>query len=291
MTDKRKDTAASRTPATVEAATGTNPAASARDAIMAAARRRLGNGEGMSIQAIAAEAGVSRQTVHHHFGGARGLRAQLAAEGLAVATAADEPTRDRLIEAAIRIMSQPGGGLVSIEAIAAEAGMTKGAIYHHFADRGELLRAVARQVSPVDEMRDQIAPTLDLPPRDGLIVIARAYYNAMRSRADLIRSLATNAGRDPELAEAVMSEIIGQGAPMMLGWFAHQMSLGRLRAVDPTLVIQALFGPVFMLLILGPTVFDQISQVGIHPAVDNVEAYIDLLLRGIEPAEENAGGS
>jgi len=46
-----------------------------------------------------------------------------------------------------------------------------------------------------------------------------------------------------ELAEWVMSEIIGQGAPLLLGWFALQVSRGRLRPVDPTLVIQAFLGP------------------------------------------------
>jgi AcrR family transcriptional regulator len=262
----------------------------AREAILEAARRQVQVGGDLSIQAIAAEAGLSRQTVHHYFGGAKGLRAALAAEGMDVASAADEPTRDRLVEAAIRVMSRPGGGLASIEAIAAEAGLTKGAVYHHFADRGELLRAVARRVSPVDELRDQIAPTIDLPPREGLVVIARAYYAAMRSRADLIRNLAANSARDPELAEVVMSEIVGQGAPLMMGWFAYHVSRGRLRPVDPSLVIQALFGPVFLLMVLGPTVFDRIAQAGIHPAVDNVEAYVDLLLRGIAPAEESAGG-
>jgi AcrR family transcriptional regulator len=273
---------------TSDTTTGTT---SARDAILAAARRRIRAGGGVSIQAIAAEAGVSRQTVHHHFGGARGLRAALVAEGLVVDTTADEPTRERLIEAAIRLMSRPGGGLASIEAIAAEAGMTKGAVYHHFADRGELLRAVARRVSPVDEMRSQITPTIDLPPREGLAVIARAYYDAMRSRGDLIRNLAANSARDPELAEVLMGEIVGQGAPLMLGWFASQFERGRLRRVDPTLVIQALFGPVFMFIVLGPTVFDRISQAGIHPAIDNVEAYVNFLIRGIEPAGDNPGGS
>jgi AcrR family transcriptional regulator len=267
------------------------PPASAREAILTAARRQVGAGGNLSIQAIAAEAGVSRQTVHHYFGGAKGLRAALAAEGLRVDTAADEPTRERLIEAAIRLMSRPGGGMASIEAIAAEAGLTKGAVYHHFADRAELLRAVARRVSPVDEMREQIAPTIDLPPREGLTVIARAYYGAMRTRADLIRNLAANSARDPELAQVVMSEIVGQGAPLMMGWFAYQVGRGRLRPVDPTLVIQALFGPVFLMIVLGPAVFDRISQAGIHPAIDNVEAYVDLLLRGIAPAEDSAGGS
>jgi AcrR family transcriptional regulator len=267
------------------------PIPTTREAILAAARRQTAaDPTGLSIQGVANEAGVSRQTIHHYFGGAKGLRAALAAEGLAVDTAADEPTRDRLVEAAIRIMSRPGGDLASIEAIAAEAGMTKGAVYHHFADRAELLRAVARRVSPVDEMREQIGPSADLSPREGLIVIARAYYAAMRTRADIIRNLAANSSRDPELAGVVMNEIIGQGAPLLLGWFAMQVSRGRLRPVDPTLVIQALFGPVFLLITLGPAVFDEISRAGIHPAINNVEAYVDLLLRGIAPAEEVTGG-
>ena len=97
-------------------------------AILDAARRAFhADPAALSIQGVAAEAGVSRQTVHHYFGGLKGLRAALAAEGLDTATAQDEPTRDRLIDAAVRLFSRPGSGLISIEAISAEAGLTKGA--------------------------------------------------------------------------------------------------------------------------------------------------------------------
>jgi AcrR family transcriptional regulator len=259
----------------------------ARDAILNAASRQVLAGGNISIQAVAAEAGVSRQTVHRHFGGAAGLRAALLAEGVAVPGTDDEPTRDRLLDAAERVLSGPGGGLVSIEAIAAEAGLTKGAVYHHFADRAELLRAVARRVSPVDEMRAQLEPRMDLPAREGLIAIASAYYAAMRSRAGLIRNLAANSSRDPELAQVVMTEIIGQGAPLMYRWFELQASRGALRRVDPSLLIQALFGPVFLLVVLGPAAFDEIARHGIHPAVDNVEAYVDLILEGVAQVESS----
>ena len=268
---------------------------STREAILSAARRQFqARPAELSVQAIAAEAGVSRQTVHHYFGGRAGLRAALSAAGLDVSTAADEPTRDRLIEAAVRLFSRPGGGLISIEAIAAEAGLTKGAVYHHFADRAEL-RAVARRVSPVDEMRAQIEPSVELGAREGLIAIARAYYSAMRSRADLVRNLAANSSQDPELARVVMSEIIGQGAPLMVAWFALQTSKGNLRPIDPALLIQGLFGPVFLLIVLGPTVFDELARIGIHPAIDNVEAYVDLLLHGaaepgIPHSDSSSGG-
>jgi AcrR family transcriptional regulator len=261
------------------------------EAILAAARRQIAGGGELSIAAVAAEAGVSRQTVHAHFGGARGLRAALVAEGLVPAAPDDElSTRDRLVEAAVRLLSNPGGGFVTIEGIAAEAGMTKGAVYHHFADRGEVLRAVARRVSPVDEMKARILPVAELPPRDGLIAIASAYYDAMRTRADLIRNLAVNSGRDPELTAIVMGEIIGQGAPLMFAWFAYHVSRGALRPVDPSLVVQSLFGPVFLLIVLGPAVLDELPRAGIHPAIDNVEAYVDMLLAGISPAAQDNGG-
>ena len=239
---------------------------------------------------MAAEADVSRQTVHHYFGGLRGLRAALAAEGLDVSTERDEPTLDRLIDACVRLLSRPGSGLVSIEAIASEAGLTKGAFYHHFKDRSELLRAVARRVSPVEEMRAQIEPSAEFGAREGLIAIARAYYAAMRTRADLIRNLAANSSQDPELARAVMTEIIGQGAPLMVAWFALQIQKGNLRPVDPALLIQGLFGPVFLLVVLGPAVFDELARIGIHPAIDNVEAYVDLLLNGAAQPDSSSGG-
>ena len=267
-------------------------AAATREVILRAARRQFGADPAqLSIQAVAAEAGVSRQTVHHYFGGLRGLRAALAAEGLDTSSAQDEPTRDRLIDAAVRLLSRPGGGLISIEAIAAEAGLTKGAIYHHFTDRAELLRAVAHRVSPVEEMRTQIESSIQLEAREGLIAIARAYYAAMRARADLVRNLAANSSQDPELARVVMSEIIGQGAPLMVAWFGLHIQKGNLRPIDPALLIQALFGPVFLLIVLGPTVFDELARIGIHPAIDDVEAYVDLLLHGAARPEATPGGT
>jgi AcrR family transcriptional regulator len=270
-----------QSPTPLPAPAAATPPGPTRDAILVAARRRFQvDPAALTVQEVAAEAGVSRQTVHHYFGGLKGLRAALAVEGLGTAAPGDEPTRDRLIDAAVRVFSRPGSGLISIEAIAAEAGLTKGAIYHHFADRAELLRAVARRVSPVEEMRAQIEPSVESSAREGLIVIARAYYEAMRKRADLVRNLAANSSQDPELARVVMAEIIGQGAPLMVAWFGLQIQKGNLRATDPALLIQALFGPVFLLIVLGPAVFDELSRIGITPAIDNVEAYVDLLLHG-----------
>jgi hypothetical protein len=88
-----------------------------------------------------------------------------------------------------------------------------------------------------------------------------------------------------------MSEMIGQGVPLMLAWYGLQVEKGNLRPIDPALLIQGLFGPVFLLIVLGPTVFDELAQIGIHPVVDNVEAYVDLLLHGAAQPDGSSGGN
>jgi len=53
-----------------------------------------------------------------------------------------EATTTQLIAAAQRLFGRDGYAATSIDAVAAAAGMTKGAAYHHFATKGALFRAV-----------------------------------------------------------------------------------------------------------------------------------------------------
>ena len=264
-----------------------------RDAIIAAARAELAATGALSINAVAGRAGVSRQSIHHHFGDARGLRAALAPEGGGGPQVDEMPTRERIIAAAARLLARPGGGPISIEAIGAEAGVTKGAVYHHFVDRAALLRAVAAHVGPIDELAATLAASEDLPAREGLVALAGAYYRALSTRADIIRNLGANTASDPELTQIVMSEILGRGAPLILGWLGRRITAGQLRAVDVSLVAQALFGPVFLRIVLGQAAFERLGDLGIRVAADNLDEYVDLLLAGIaapapNPAPDNA---
>ncbi len=255
-----------------------------REAILEAARAELGETGDFSVNGVAARAGVTRQSVQYHFGGARGLRDALAAEGL-LQPAPSESTKERLIDAAVRMFSSPGGAVASIDAIAAEAGLSKGAIYHHFEDRREFLQAVAERVTPVDEIVAVLDATRDGPLREGLIALATAYYRVIRSRAGLVRSLAANASTDPDLGDMVIAQIVGRGAPVMFGWFGERVARGEIRPLDVPFVAQALFGPAFLAIVLGDDVFRTLQSTGIRPAVDNVEEYVDFLLRGISPAD------
>jgi len=53
-----------------------------------------------------------------------------------------EETREKLFQAAAEVFEEQGIGGASIEAIAAAAGLTRGAFYSNFADKDELIIAM-----------------------------------------------------------------------------------------------------------------------------------------------------
>jgi AcrR family transcriptional regulator len=71
-------------------------------------------------------------------------------------------TQRALIEAAIQILNEGGFNAATAIAVAARAGVTRGAVQHHFGTTQALLVAVMRHVSRARAEREQPTP---LPPR------------------------------------------------------------------------------------------------------------------------------
>ena len=119
-----------------------------------------------------------------------------------------DDTRDRLFEAAARVFEEQGIGGVSIEAIAAAAGFSRGAFYSNFKSKDELIIAMIE-----DHVARSIRRNLDLLARhDNLADYIDALKSMDRSRQDplarspllhmeMILFVARAEKRRPELAE------------------------------------------------------------------------------------------
>lgn len=73
-----------------------------------------------------------------------------------------EETRAKLIDAARRAFADNGYAGASMDDLTASAGLTRGALYHHFGDKKGLLAAVVQQID--DEMNLRLGAIL-LPAR------------------------------------------------------------------------------------------------------------------------------
>ncbi|MFC7466422.1 TetR/AcrR family transcriptional regulator [Actinomadura keratinilytica] len=70
-----------------------------------------------------------------------------------------ELTRQALVRESRRLFATLGYGAVGLSEIVAAAGVTKGALYHHFSSKSELFRVVLEQAQ--QEVAERIAATAD----------------------------------------------------------------------------------------------------------------------------------
>lgn len=98
----------------------------------------------INLTAIAEEAGVSLPTVRKLVGGKKGLSTYMQSIGV-VPGLEDEQTPKRLLDAARKVFAQQGYDGASLDQVAAAAGMTKGAVYHHFDSKADLFWALAEE--------------------------------------------------------------------------------------------------------------------------------------------------
>jgi AcrR family transcriptional regulator len=127
-------------------------------------------------------------------------------------------TRDALIAAARPLFAAQGFAEVALETIVRAAGVTRGALYHHFADKTELFAAVFEQVEGevAARMGEAIAASNETDPVAVMRLGAGFWLDACS---------------DPEVQRIVLVD-----APAVLGWtrwteIGNRYNIGLVRAL------------------------------------------------------------
>ncbi len=93
----------------------------------------------LSFAQIAKEAGVSWASVRRYVGKKARLETFLEESQAPGSPSSGEDTRSRILAAARRVFAHKGYAGASLDEVAADAGLTKGAIYWYFASKSEVL--------------------------------------------------------------------------------------------------------------------------------------------------------
>jgi TetR/AcrR family acrAB operon transcriptional repressor len=99
-------------------------------------------------------------------------------------------TRDGLLDAAERVFGRRGVARTTLDEIAAEAGVTRGALYWHFNGKEELFKAMCdRAVLPLERMLGESARARHADPLGALAAVSvaalRTIARTPRTRAVL----------------------------------------------------------------------------------------------------------
>lgn len=90
-----------------------------------------------------------------------------------------EATRTALLDAARALFVAHGYGDTSTPAVCTAAGMTRGALYHHFADKRDLFYAVVAREAQAVAAEIEAASPAGLPADQALLAGGDAYLEAM----------------------------------------------------------------------------------------------------------------
>lgn len=148
-------------------------------------------------------------------------------------------TTARLLAAARHSFATLGYGETSMDALCAEAGLTRGALYHHFGGKEGLFEAVLRQIDA--EVGTRLEAVFDQSPDawDGVKACCRAYLR-MALEPEISRVMLRDA---PAVLGQRFRDVDTQSSlePTMEA-LTRLMAEGRIRTLDPEALARLLNG-------------------------------------------------
>ncbi len=175
----------------------------------------------------------------------------------------DARTKD-ILDAAQRMFVRKGVEAATMQEIAAEAGLSAGAIYRYYASKEHLLRAVCGNWLEHDRALFEQAAAASESPLEAILRVGRTVWDEMKTaqaREDTILTLETvlAATREPEELGAERRQMWTDVADMVEGFLRQAQASGEIdREIDPralaVMLLACAFGTRLLALELEDTV-------------------------------------
>lgn len=249
----------------------------AADRVLAAGRALLRDSPKASMAEIAAAVGVSRSTAYRRFGSRQGLLQALALEP-------DPGTRERVLAAALELVGRDGLARLSMDEVAAAAGVSRASLYRLLPGKPALFRELLIAFSPLEAIGETVERMRDRPPDEVLPAVALRTVTLLAGRVGVVRTLLFEVtGASADAAEAARY-LLESGVGRLAGYLAEQMAAGRLRPMHPLLALQAFAGPLLFHLITRSVTE---RELGFAPPLEEVAAALaENWLRAMRPEPE-----
>jgi AcrR family transcriptional regulator len=245
-----------------------------RTTVLAAARHFARKGDDPTMSEVAEASGVAVRTLYRLFDSREAL---LREAGL-------EPTptsRDRVLEAALPHVGRTGLARLSMDELAATAGVSRATLYRMFPGKPALFAELIRVYSPWESVADVLDEMREQEPADVIPAVAEAIAAALRGRAGLLLGLVFELLHSDPATRPGLERGLTRGLPDLLLYFERQMDAGNLRRMDPVLAAQLLGGPIATHTLTLPLA--QVIRPARSPGPDPVHEIARAWLRAMNP--------
>ena len=198
---------------------------------------------------------------------------------------APSPRRDRredILQASLKLFAEKGFHGTSMRDIARSADITEGLIYHYFASKRDLFRAIIEEHSFLPLLRSlpQLGEWLDL--KELLLVLARGFYDVLGRNHDLTRLLLQEVQVFPEEREAFFADAMKESITELAAIMDARMSEKARGQIDPQVTARIFFNSLLAFFV------EQEILGGKHIFPADEHAYVEHL---VDMIEKRIGGS
>ncbi|MQM28621.1 TetR/AcrR family transcriptional regulator [Glycomyces albidus] len=176
-----------------------------------------------------------------------------------------------ILEAALALARDEGWSKVSIEGIAARAGVGKRTIYRWWPSKGAVvLDAYVSRLQEAPYMSPEAAATDDL--RADLVRVLNDTWNMVSDSLPLLAALIGEAQHDPDLAARLWERLIAPSSEPVQARIRLAQDRGEIAPdADPFRAAELIYGQIYLRLLVTPKALDE----------GFLEDCVDLSLRGL----------
>lgn len=199
----------------------------------------------ITIDEIVKAADLSRPAFYYHFsGGKEELRSELVRHGYL----GDEPVpdpRQGIVEAALRVFGRSGVSSATLDDIANEAGISRGALCWHYRSKDDLLKAIIQHQESylalrqaVEELEQDLQHGVELDDETFLRRIVGGFYDSLTAQSDLARLPVLLVYTHPEAAHILADKIV-KGRKYITEYVRKRQAAGAFnKSIDAAFFVQ-----------------------------------------------------
>jgi AcrR family transcriptional regulator len=186
-------------------------------------------------------------------------------------------TRDRILEAALKIFSMKGYLGATTREIAGEAGVAEVTLFRHFSSKERLFEEVVNRYSFLPALKGLLPELQSRHYRDSLSVIARRFLGIMNERRHLVRIIQGDIHHSEKLRD-IFYLFTDEMFRTLASYFKQMQERGVLRSFDAQAAARAFFGMFFSYFYREVCIAKKkIKKADLDKVVDE---FIDIFVRG-----------
>lgn len=240
----------------------------------------------VTIDEIVKTAELSRPAFYYHFvGGKEELRSELVRRGV-LSNVPVTDTKQAVIDAALRVFARSGVAGATLEDIATEAGVSRGALNWHFHSKDELLTAIIEHPiahTPLRQAIEEVDRDLQngVPLTDEAILrrLAGGFYDSFTTQSEMIRLPILLLHSHPDVAHLLANRIVRSRRGIIEYVKKRQEEGAFCKNIDPAFFVQT-FAISFIMRALSQGLTD-LLPFGHSSREEIIDQLVSLLLYGM----------